>query len=97
MKTMDDVEAAFKNGSIAGADRKELEQYLVAIANARIQSPTNQETANQRAETIRMLLTAKQSEELHGQTQSVARAALYVALAALAMSAIQLIYAAACR
>jgi hypothetical protein len=93
MKTTDDVTQAFTSGEIANADRKELEQYLIAIANARIQCVVNQELFSHRAETIRLLLSAKQSQELHGESQSVARAALYIALAALVMSALQLLYA----
>ena len=44
------------------------------------------------SETIQLLLVAKQNQDLHSESQSVARAALYIALAALAMSAIQLAY-----
>ena len=97
MKTTDDVSAAFSDGSIATASSSELAEYLIAIANARIQSEINQEVANRRAQTIQLLLAAKQNQDLHFESQGVAKAALYIALAALAMSGLQLLYASFCK
>jgi hypothetical protein len=97
MKTMDDVQAAFTDGSVSTANSSDLAEYLIAIANARIQNQINQEVANLRAGTIKLLLAARQSQALHAESQSVARSALYIALAALAMSALQLLYAALSR
>lgn len=97
MKTMDDVQAAFTDGTITEASSRDLAEYLIAIANARIHSDINQDVANRRAETIQLLLAARQNQDLHSESQSVARAALYIALAALAMSAIQLAYSLLCK
>jgi hypothetical protein len=97
MKTTDDVNKAFTSGSVATANAVELAEYLIALANARIQSDINQEVANRRSETIRLLLAAKQSQDLHSQSQGTARAALFVALAALLVSALQILYLSPCK
>ena len=97
MKNTDDLNDAFTRGAIITASSNELAEYLIAIANARIQSEINQEVANRRAQTIQLLLAAKQNQDLHLESQGVARAALYIALAALAMSGLQLLYASFCK
>ena len=97
MKNTDDLNDAFTRGAIITASSNELAEYLIAIANARIQSDINQETANRRAQTIQLLLSARQMQDLHSQSLGVAKAALYIALAALIMSGLQFLYGSFCK
>lgn len=89
-KTYDDVSQAFTTGSVLTAKKEDLEQLLLAIASARILSEENRAAASQRGETVRQLLAVRQSEQMHGQAMTVARVALIVSLASLAVSVYQL-------
>ena len=80
---------AFKNGTILSAGREDLERYLFALATVQIRADFNQQRAHQMGETIRLLLARKDSQESNRHALSVARAALYVSLAALVLSALQ--------
>ena len=91
-KTPDDVRAAFDNGTVVNASRKELEQLLLANGRARILHGANQARASEMGETMRQLLAARQSEEIQNKSAWIATIALIVAIAALFCSAIQAYY-----
>jgi hypothetical protein len=88
-KHYDDVRAAFDDGSVVTATKVELEQLLLAVGRARVLDPANQARASEMGETMRLLLAARQSEEMHGQALGVARAALWISIAALVASLVQ--------
>lgn len=80
--TYDDVRAAFDNGSVLTASKQELEQLLMAVGQQRILHPANQARAAEMGETMRQLLAARQSQEIHGQALRISKIALVVAVAA---------------
>ncbi len=88
-----EVVAAFESNSILTASKAELEQYLIGLGKDRVLSEENRVKAAEMGETIRLFLSARQSQEMHGQSMIVARVALYVALIALFLSAAQLLLA----
>jgi len=88
-KTYDDVQKAFKSGSVVSADKEELEQLLLAVGRERILSEENRATAAERGETMRQLLAARQSQAMHSQALSTARIALWVSVIALVASILQ--------
>ena len=92
-KTPDDVRAAFDNGTVITASKMELEQLLLANGSSRILHPANQSRASEMGETMRQLLAARQSQELHDKATRIAIIALIVSLAALACSVIQAYFA----
>ena len=85
----DEMGGAFRSGSILDADRATLERYLFALATVQVMADHNRQRAHQMGETIRLLLARKDSQEANRSAMSVARAALYVSLAALILSALQ--------
>ncbi|GAB3470943.1 hypothetical protein [Polaromonas eurypsychrophila] len=89
LKNYDDVRAAFDKGTVLHASRGELEQLLLAVGSQRIEHPANQARAAEMGETMRQLLAARQSQEMHSQALRVSKVALWVALAALIASLIQ--------
>ncbi|GAB2523981.1 hypothetical protein [Lysobacter humi (ex Lee et al. 2017)] len=89
-KTYDDVRIAFDTGSVAEASKVELEQLLLAIGRERIQDPINQARASQMGETMRQLLAARQSQEMHGQALRISKLALWVSALAFVASLAQL-------
>jgi len=93
-KTFDDVKEAFQNGSVLKANRRELEQFLLAIGTAYISHPANQTRASEMGETIRLLLMAKVSQELHDKATRIAIIALVISIVALLISVAQLVVAA---
>lgn len=88
-KQYDDVRAAFDNGAVVDASKTELEQLLLAVGRERILHPANQARASEMGETMRQLLAARQSQEMHTQALRVSRLALWVALVALVASVLQ--------
>jgi hypothetical protein len=80
--------SAFRSGTILHASREELERYLFALATVQIRADFNQQRAQQMGETIRLLLARKDSQETNRQAMIVARAALYVSIAALLLTAL---------
>lgn len=90
MATYDDVQRAFTDGSVLTASKEELEQLLLAITTARILAEENRAVAAHRGETIRLLLSVRQSQRFHSQAIWVSVAALVVALASLGITAVQL-------
>jgi hypothetical protein len=93
LKTYDDVRKAFDNATIIDASRRELEQFLVAVGRERILNPANQARASEMGETMRQLLSARQSEELHNKATRIAIIALVVSIAAFLISSAHLIVA----
>jgi len=83
------VVSEFQSGGVLSASRVDLEQMLLAIGRERIVSEENRARAAEMGETIRQVLAARQSQELHGQTQRVAWAALIISVAALIAGVIQ--------
>lgn len=79
------MQATFTDGKIAESSSKDLSEYLIAIANTPRHNPIKQEIANRRADIIKRLLVAKQTEDLHSEFQGAARVALFVAFAALVL------------
>ena len=92
-KTYDDVRIAFSSGSVVDASKSELEQLLLALGRARILDGANQASASEMGETMRQLLAARQSQELHDQSVKIAVIALIISIAALGCSAVQAYYA----
>ena len=88
-KHYDDVRTAFDEGAVVNASKSELEQLLLAVGRARVLDPANQARAAEMGETMRQLLAARQSEEMHSQALRVSRVALWVSLAALIASLVQ--------
>ena len=86
----DDLNSAFKSGAILSADREYLEAALMTLASVMIMAGHNQQRAHQMGETIRMLLARKDSQDAERRALGVARAALWVAVAALVLGAAQL-------
>lgn len=78
----DEVRAAFDNGSIINASKKELERFLVANGQARILHDANQARASEMGETMRQLLAARQSEEMHSEALRISKVALWFSVAA---------------
>lgn len=90
-KTYDDVRIAFDNGTVADASKAELEDYLLAIGRARILSEENRARAREMGETLRQLLAARQSQELHSEAMRISKTALIVAVVALLVAIAQLV------
>jgi hypothetical protein len=88
-KSYDDVRAAFDEGTVVNASKTELEQLLLAVGRARVLHPANQARAAEMGETMRQLLAARQSEEVHTQVLRVSRLALWISLIALVASLVQ--------
>jgi hypothetical protein len=61
----DEVRSAFDSGKILTATKEELELFLVANGQARILHEANQTRASEMGETMRQLLAARQSQEIH--------------------------------
>ena len=88
-KSYDDVRAAFDEGTVVNASKTELEQLLLAVGRVRVLHPANQARAAEMGETMRQLLAARQSEEVHTQVLRVSRLALWISLIALVASVVQ--------
>jgi hypothetical protein len=88
-KSFSDVQSVFDKGIVAECTREELEQLLIAIGRERILDPVNQARVSQMGETIRQLLAARQSQELHQHSSRLAVIALIISLVALMCSAFQ--------
>lgn len=87
-KTSDDVRSAFDNGTILEASKEDLEQLLLANCRAQIKSDENRARAAEMGETMRQLLAARQSMELHNEAKRYSQIALIVALISLIISLI---------
>ena len=88
-KHYEDARAAFDEGTVMNASKTELEQLLLAVGRTRVLDPVNQARAGEMGETLRQLLAARQSEEMHSDALRVSRVALWVSLAALIASLVQ--------
>jgi len=87
--TYDDVRAAFDSGSVINASKEELEQLLIAVGKARILHDANQARAAEMGETMRQLLAARQSQEMHGQALRISKVALWFAVLAFVAALVQ--------
>lgn len=85
----DHVREAFDSGAVLEASKEDLEQLLLAVGRARVLDPANQARAAEMGETLRQLLAARQSQELHNNANRVAKVALYISIAALVAGVIQ--------
>lgn len=92
-RTYDDVREAFDSGSVATASKEELEQLLLAVGRARILHDANQARAAEMGETMRQLLAARQSQEMHGQALRISKVALWFAVGAFIVSFVQAVVA----
>lgn len=81
-RTPDDVRAAFDGGSIINASKEELELLLIANGQSRILHPANQARASEMGETMRQLLAARQSQEMHSEALQISKVALRLSVAA---------------
>ena len=72
-KTYSDVQSAFESHAILQSAKADLEEFLIAIATTRVLDPANQVRTAEMGDTIRMLLAARQSEEMHSQASKIAR------------------------
>lgn len=90
-KTSDDLRQAFDNGTILDASKKELEQYLLATGRAQILKEENRARNVEMGETLRQLLAARQSQELHSHAIRISKIALIIAGIALLVAVAQLI------
>lgn len=79
----DQVRSAFDDGSIINASKEDLEQFLVANGQARILNEANQARASEMGETLRQLLAARQSQEMHSEALRISNVALWVSVFAL--------------
>lgn len=89
--TWDEIGVAFRSGKILDASRKELESYLFALASAQVLSSANQQRAYQMGETIRLLLTRKDSQEAERRATKIATVALIVALVSAVFAGLQVL------
>jgi hypothetical protein len=81
--THDEVRSAFDSGKILTATKDELELFLVANGQARILHEANQARASEMGETMRQLLAARQSQEMHSEALRISKVALIVSVFAL--------------
>lgn len=85
----DAVQTAFKDDSVLNADKKTLLRFLMAVCRARPQNDLNRATQREQGELIRLLISAKDSEESHSQALSIAKASLVVSVTALIVALLQ--------
>lgn len=90
-KTSDDLRQAFDNGSILDASKEYLEQYLLAAGRAQILKEENRARNVEMGETLRQLLAARQSQELHSHAMRISKIALFISVTALLVAVAQLI------
>lgn len=88
-RTYDDVRAAFDSGDVINATKEELEQLLIAVGRVRILNDANQARASEMGETMRQLLAARQSQEMHGQALRISKVALWFAVLAFVAALVQ--------
>src|SRR5437899_2997764 len=81
-KTYSDVQSAFENHEILQSSKSDLEQFLLAIAMTRVLDPANQIRTTEMGDTIRLLLAARQSQQMHSQSSKVSCIALIISVAA---------------
>ena len=86
------VRAFFTDGSIKHSTRKELEEFLIVLANA---TPADSRREDDRAEmekhavVIRHLLQVRLGEELHWRSIYIAAGAVIISLAAFVLSCVE--------
>ncbi len=85
----DEVRSAFDNGSTVNASKEDLEMFLIANGQARIINDANQARASEMGETMRQLLAARQSQEMHSEALGISKVALWFAVAAFVASLVQ--------
>ena len=88
-KTHDDLRHAFEKGTILDASKEDLEQYLLVNGSAQIKSDENRARNAEMGETLRQLLAARQSQELHSHAMCISKIALFISLAALLVAVAQ--------
>ena len=82
-KTHDELRQAFDNGTIVDASKEDLEQYLLANGRAQIKSDENRARNAEMGETLRQLLAARQSQELHSHATRISKIALIISIISL--------------
>lgn len=82
----DAVRKAFRDGSIINASKEQLELFLISNGQARQEKQANQVGANEMGETMRQLLAARQSQEMHTEALRISKVALFVSVAALVVA-----------
>jgi beta-phosphoglucomutase-like phosphatase (HAD superfamily) len=87
--TWDEIGKRFRSGDIVNATRKDLENYLFALAVVQVQSGPNQQRAYQMGDTMRLLLTRKDSQESERRATWIALTALVISVAALVAGIVQ--------
>jgi len=92
-KTYSDVQSAFESHEILQSSKSDLEQFLLAIAMTRVLDSANQIRTTEMGDTIRLLLAAHQSQQMHSQSSKVSCIALIISVAALICSGTQAYYA----
>jgi hypothetical protein len=92
-KAPDVVRRAFEDRSILNASRHDVGEFLVANEEYRILDAANRDRASEMGETMRQLLAARQSQELHGRATRIAVIAPLVSIAALAVAVARLLVA----
>jgi len=70
-KTYSDVQSAFESHEILQSSKSDLEQFLLAIAMTRVLDSANQIRTTEMGDTIRLLLAARQSQQMHSQSSKV--------------------------
>src|SRR6266496_941748 len=80
-KTYSDVQSAFESHEILQSSKSDLEQFLLAIAMTRVLDPANQIRTTEMGDTIRLLLAARQSQQMHFQSSKVSCIALIISVA----------------
>ncbi|MBW7895672.1 MAG: hypothetical protein H3C27_11205 [Opitutaceae bacterium] len=86
-KEFGQIIAAFEDKTVLEFTKKELEDCLLILGKCRILSEENRARASEMGDTLRLLLAARQSQEMHSQSLIVARVALYISLIALFLAA----------
>lgn len=86
-KTSDELRQAFDTGTVLDASKEELEQYLLANGRAQIKSDENRARNSEMGETLRQLLAARQSQELHSNAMRISKIALIISIISLLITA----------
>ena len=84
---------AFTKDAIAIASRRELEHYMIVLANTVRTGDENYRRETDRfAEVVRHLLQIRISQELHGESSRISRRAVVVSLWSLLVAAAALVF-----
>jgi len=83
------LRALFASGDISKATKQELERYAVMLSRPRAHIQIGDESFSEVCETVRTLLMVRMSEEANVEATRISQIALWIAMAALGCSVLQ--------